>query len=273
MGAELHSIKDLKSGFEFLWNANPQVWNRHAPVLFPFVGKLNQNQYSVDGVNYPMGQHGFARDMKFEPIEVYDDLIRFMLQSNDVSLGVYPYEFRFFITYKLASNKLTISYTCLNTGDVNMYFSVGAHPGFMIPGEKLEGCYIEFEKAENLDRYLLKDGLQNGETESIGSNQKIMELNTRLFEKDAIVLKNLKSNWLKLAQKGSQFEVMLNFEGFPFMGIWTKAGQESFICLEPWLGIADSLGFDKDISEKEGIICLGPGSEFNASYSLSFIKA
>ncbi|MCF8253089.1 MAG: aldose 1-epimerase family protein [Bacteroidia bacterium] len=269
-GAELISVKDISSEFEFMWNANPQVWNRHAPVLFPIVGKLNNNEVKIDGNNFQMGQHGFARDMVFEPIEVYSDLVQFMLESNEQTLEKFPFEFKFFIGYELVERTLKITYRVLNMGQKNMYFSVGAHPGFSLPIQDLSKYSIKFEKEENLTRHLLNNGLFNGEIENIGSNQNVLNLNSTLFEKDAIVLKNLESKWLKLVQNDSDFSIKMEMDDFPYFGIWTKAGQQAFICLEPWQGLADKINFSEEIENKEGIICLGPGSEHISSYTVEF---
>lgn len=269
-GAEMISVLDKSSGYEFMWDADASSWNRHAPVLFPIVGKLNNNTVKINGNQFAMNQHGFARDMVFEPIEVYGDLLKFMFESNDVSIAKYPYVFKFFITYQVHESELKISYSVLNLSYENMYFSVGAHPGFKLPLAQLNQYAIEFEKPENLCRHLLSDGLFNREIESLGSNQNILPLSNELFLKDAIVFKNLNSSWLKLVQIDKKFAVKLNFAGFPFMGIWTKAGQEAFICLEPWLGLADTIGFNSEISNKEGIQCLAANGLVNFDYCLEF---
>ncbi len=269
-GAELISVKDIASNFEFMWQADPKIWNRHAPVLFPVVGKLNNNQLKISGKNYEMGQHGFARDQVFEPIEMYTDLIRLMLSSSDVSLAKYPYEFRFFTTYSLKDNTLRIEHKVINMGAEKMYFSLGAHPGFLLPVAVLNQFKIEFEQTEIFERHLLQEGLFTGKSERIEAEGKVLPLNNSLFEKDAIVFKNLNSKWLKLVRTDSNYSIQMNFEGFPFMGIWTKPGQEQFICLEPWLGIADTLGFTGEMSEKEGIMTLSPNAEISFHYELIF---
>ncbi|MCG9879343.1 MAG: aldose 1-epimerase family protein, partial [Bacteroidia bacterium] len=184
-GAELISVRDVLTNYEFIWQANPAVWGRYAPVLFPIVGKLNQNKITINHQVFEMSQHGFARDCSFEMIELYTDLLKFMLSSNENTLQHYPYHFKFFISYEVIKNALKIEYTILNEDSQRMYFSVGAHPGFNLPVHDLSKFAIQFEKEENLDRYLLHDGLQTKETENIGSNQSVLNLNSDLFEKDA----------------------------------------------------------------------------------------
>jgi galactose mutarotase-like enzyme len=271
LGAELCSVKDLSTDYEFIWQANPAVWARHAPVLFPIVGKVYQNTLRVKEQEFSLNQHGFARDLLFEPIEIYTNLIKFMLVSSEKTKELFPYDFKFFISYEVIDETIIVSYSVLNTGNETMFFSVGAHPGFNLPNPKLNQYKIEFEVPENLDRYLLTDGLQNQQVENLGIEQKWLSLDKSLFDKDAIVLKNLKSKWLKLVQTDGRFAIQLHFEGFPFMGIWSKLGNEEFICLEPWQGIADTFGFEGEITKKEGIIGLEAGKEISFTYAIEFV--
>ncbi len=270
LGAELISVTDHLSRFQFIWQGNNDIWPRHAPVLFPIVGKLNKNSIQIKQQKYSLGQHGFARDLRFEPIEIYSNLIKFMLESSEQTKEFFPFDFKFFITYEINLNALSITYSVLNTGMEKMYFSVGAHPGFNLPTSDIKSYQIIFEKEEFPERYLLSDGLLNGEKDKINMHQQVLPLNNDLFLKDAIVLKSFKSNWIKLLQMDGKFEIHMDCPGFPFMGIWTKPQCEDFICLEPWQGIADSVGFEGDISEKEGILCAEPGHELSFNYTIRF---
>lgn len=271
LGAELTSVLDAQTQYEFIWQANPAIWARQAPVLFPIVGKLNNNNVLINKQTYSMNQHGFARDFRFEPIEIYSNLLKFMLESNDTTKEYFPYDFKFFICYELIANTLTITYTTLNSGSQKIFFSVGAHPGFNLPEHNLENYQILFEKEENLERFLLSNGLLSGSTEKFGSNPSCIKLSKELFEKDAIVLKSFQSNWIKLVQTNGKFAINMQCEGFPFMGIWTKNNCEEFICLEPWQGIADTVGFDGEIAQKEGIIGLDAGKEISFAYAIEFV--
>jgi len=269
-GAELSSVIDYSSQFQFIWQAKNDIWARHAPVLFPIVGKLNQNKIQINQQEFTLNQHGFARDFLFEPIEIYSNVIRFMLESSAETKAFYPYDFKFFICYEVIQHTLKITYSILNTGDQKMYYSVGAHPGFNLPVPDLNAYQIIFEKEEVDQRCLLIDGLLSGKVEPIAFPNKTLPLNKDLFQKDAIVLKSFKSNWIKLVQTDSKFSILMECEGFPYMGIWSKAGCEEFICLEPWQGIADHVGFEGDISEKEGILCADPGKEISFHYTIHF---
>ena len=127
-GAELCSLTDAQ-GTEYLWQADSTVWGRHAPVLFPIVGKLHQNTYRVDGKSYTLPQHGFARDSVFEIKTQEADYIIFELTFTEASLAVYPYKFRLEILYQLRGNSLEVGYDIYNEDDKIMYASIGAHPG------------------------------------------------------------------------------------------------------------------------------------------------
>lgn len=270
LGAELVELHDQRSQWNYIWEGKQEVWGRHAPVLFPFVGKLASNQYLVSGRTYPMGQHGFARDRQFEVMELYTDLARFMLESDDVSLAVYPYQFRLFITHQLVGRVLITTYEVVNTGESAMYFSIGAHLGFRLPEGGFDGLEIHFESEENLERHLLKDGLLNGETEGMGNGIKSLKLTPEMFAKDALVWKNLNSRSLDLVKRNTNWRIQMTFSDFPYFGVWTKPGNQEFICLEPWHGIADTVGFEGNLDQKEGIITLAPGESKSLSFSTGF---
>lgn len=269
-GAELKSLYHKKKKQEYLWQGNPAWWARRAPVLFPVVGRLNDNSYTTNGKVFSLSQHGFARDKEFVVNERQNDFIVFGLQSNPDSLKIYPYPFALEIVYELIGNKLRIGYEVKNTGSQEMHFSIGAHPGFICPlhsEEKLSDYYIEFEQTETLDRHLLDGGLFNGITEKVITNQKKLNLYETLFKKDAIVFKNMKSTYLFLKSRVSDYCLKFEYSGFPYFGIWTKPGA-SFICLEPWCGIADNMGFKGDLKDKEGMNSLEAGKIFARCFSI-----
>lgn len=269
-GAELHSVYSKKLNKELLWQADEKVWGRHAPVLFPVVGKLKNDSYTFDRKSYSLPQHGFARDMEFKIVSTKSDSIIYELNATDETLKKYPFHFSLQIEYKLENEKLHCTYKVKNTGDIEMYFSIGSHPGFICPlieGEQLSDYTISFEKDETAKRNLLDGGLFNGIHEDIIVNKKHIPLSKELFEKDAIVLKGLNSEALQLHSKN----YTLNFfwHNMPYFGIWAKKGNEEFICLEPWAGLADSTNVSGNIKEKEGIIALSPNKVFECGFGIS----
>lgn len=271
-GAEVISVKQVVSGEEFIWDANPSIWNRHAPVLFPIVGKVIDNKYISNGESFSMGQHGFARDMEFELIEIYTDVIRLMLQSSEETREKYPFDFKLFVEYKITGTSLTTQYTILNTDTISVPFAIGAHPGFLLPVENFERYSIHFNTKEiGLKKHLIKDGYLTGETELLPLIEDMtLLLNKDIFEKDALVFKQLSSNEISLKHLDSNWQVKMKFEGFPFFGIWSKHPNQKFICLEPWAGITDSLGFKGDFSQKEGVHNLMPNEQKSYQYEIAF---
>lgn len=271
-GAELCSFLDKKQNLEYIWQANPRIWPRHAPVLFPIVGKLPDGKYTFAGKIYALPQHGFARDQNYKLIERTVSTLIFELTDSPATKVNYPFAFRLLLKYTLQENALTISYTVQNPADETLYFSIGAHPGFNCPlfpdTEKFTDYYLEFEKPEIQNRFLLNQGLQNGETEPVLDKENILPLKYDLFLKDAIVLKGLVSEKISLKTNKHAHGLDFEFKDFPYFGIWTKEPGAPFICLEPWHGIAGSVNTGNNLEEKEGIIALGAQQEFNCAYSI-----
>jgi galactose mutarotase-like enzyme len=270
-GAELSSIVHKAKQQEYLWQGSEDWWPRRSPVLFPIVGKLNNNAYRVNGKDYSLPQHGFARDMAFSVKEKENERIVFALNSNDETLAKYPFEFELLISYALSGSNLSVTYDVRNSGKNEMHFSIGAHPGFKCPltaQEHFSDYYLEFEKAETLERHLLDGGGFNGLTERVMTDTNILPLEEALFNKDAIVFKNMNSEFMYLKSKASDYSLKFSFRDFPYFGIWTKPGAP-FICLEPWCGIADNKGFTGEIKNKEGIVALQPAEQFVRSWSVT----
>ena len=271
-GAELSSIRNAADR-EFIWQADPNFWPRHAPLLFPIVGKLKDLSYTYKNSNYHLPQHGFARDKDFYLKSISDDFVVFYLNSDVETQKNYPFEFELMVSYGLIKNKLIVEYKVSNFGTEDMPFSIGAHPGFccpIAPDEKLEDYKLIFEEPENLSRYLLQDGLLNGETEPYLSNAKEITLTKDSFAKDAVVLENFRSKHLTLQSCKSTHAVKVSIEGFPYLGIWNKPGAP-FVCIEPWFGLADSIDSSGDIMRKKGIQILAPQKEFSCSYTIEVI--
>jgi galactose mutarotase-like enzyme len=271
-GAELMSVFSKTANKELLWQGDKQWWPRKAPALFPIVGKLKNDTYSLEGNQYQLSQHGFARDKNFTLIGSDEQKLVYALESDNDTLQKYPFTFRLTITYELKERVLITHYKVENTDKQQMYFSIGAHPGFICPlynDESLNDYHLEFEHTENLERYLLENGCLNGQTESIGRNTRILELNEDQFAKDAIVLKNLQSEYLELKNRKGSYSLKMTFKDFPYFGIWKKPASP-FLCLEPWCGIADNTEHNGELKSKEGINYLLAGETFGRSFSIEF---
>lgn len=270
-GAELESIYNKNTKLEYLWNANPAFWAKKSPVLFPVVGNLKTDTYYYKNKSYSLTRHGFARDMDFTCIDQKNDSITFSLESNGITKAVYPFSFRFTITYSLASNQLIVTYQITNTGNDEMFFSVGGHPAFKVPltdSTVYADYFLEFYKAENLYRWpISKEGLIEKTSESFLTNSKRIPLSKELFYKDALVFKHLESGKVNLLSNKNPHGLEFDFTGFPYLGIWA-AKNADFVCIEPWCGIADSVDTDQQLINKEGIIRLNETNSFERSWAV-----
>ena len=269
-GAELTSF--VANGLEYLWSGDPAVWGRHAPVLFPLVGRLPADSYHYQGRDYRLPQHGFARDQEFTVLHQSPTELVFRLQHDERTRAIFPFAFELTITYTLRGTQLSVRWNVRNPApDQPLLFSIGAHPAVrcpLLPGERFEDYYFAFDHPVTLDRHLLAGGLLTGETARVLTHSQELPLSYALFADDALVFKHYDFTRLTLRSRKSARFVRFRFDGFPYLGLWTKGPGASFVCVEPWYGIASSTGAPGELSEKEGILTLEAGQAFTATYSM-----
>lgn len=270
-GAELQSIFNKQFHLEYLWQGDPAVWPRKAPVLFPIVGKVKDNQYTISGKTYSLSQHGFARDNAFTLVSATDTTLVYRLTHSEDSFKNFPYQFELDISYSIEHSILKVAYKIHNpSGTSDLYYSIGAHPGFRCPlveGETFEDYYLEFEKAEKLNRVLLDGGLRGDQTEPVPLTNNKLPLSVNLFgPKDAIVVSGLHSERISLKSNKSVHGLHFDYKNYPWFGIWSKPGP--FVCLEPWMGVADDIHAAGDFIKKESIQFLQPKAEALFTYSI-----
>ena len=199
-GAEIKSIKHL-NGTEFMWQADADIWPRTAPVLFPIVGKVKNDLLRVKDKGYAISQHGFARDKKFTLIEQTENKVVYQLLYSEETLQKFPYDFKLILTYQWDEDKLICGYEVNNLGVETMFFSIGAHPGFLIPDGDFSQYELLFNKPETAERHLLESGLFNHQTQLVLNNTEVLPLSSDLFELDAVVFKNIQSNQYQFFEK------------------------------------------------------------------------
>lgn len=267
-GAELISIQNNQTKREYIWEGNPEYWGKHSPILFPIVGTLKNNAYRFNGQNYTLPRHGFARDYEFKVISQESDKVIFSLQENAATLAAYPFDFELQVGYTLIKNELVVSYLIRNNNQMTMPFSIGGHPAFALKNAFTDYS-LRFEKEENLTSYSLDNDLISDKTAIVPLQQNLLPLSYALFKKDALVFKNMASKQIQLMENNVP---ILNFKyrDFPHFGLWTKVGAP-FICLEPWLGYADTIAANGNLMEKEGITLLEANSEKEISFSIEIV--
>ncbi|RYY50904.1 MAG: aldose 1-epimerase family protein [Chitinophagaceae bacterium] len=270
-GAELTSCFDKQSQTEYMWNGDAAFWGKHSPVLFPIVGTLKENTYYYDNRAFSLGRHGFARDMVFKVASRENNSLAFSIAADASTLKLFPFQFRFDIIYHLFERTLEVTYRVFNTGATDLYFSVGAHPAFGIPFSAdavYEDYFLEFEHAEEGQRWPISaEGLIEKEPIPVFKGTRL-PLSKQLFEKDALVFKQLSSSAVTLASHTNKRGLTMQFPGFPFLGLWAAKGAD-FVCIEPWCGIADAVDSNQQLVQKEGINQLHSAEKFERSWTLT----
>lgn len=272
-GAELQKITSTKHHLDFMWDGDPDVWSGHSPNLFPIVGALKNDAYLYENKTYHLPKHGFVRHNKgFSVADESEDHVTFELQYSEDTLSIYPFKFEFLVTYKLIENTIKVTYTIKNKDDKLMYFSIGGHPAFkcpVFPDEKYQNYCLNFDHPESSLTHMLnlETGLFNGETETVFKGHQSIPLHHDLFDKDALVFKDLKSRKVTLESEKYGRILSVSFDEFPYLGIWAKTNG-NFVCIEPWQGLADYEDTNQTFKDKEGIVALKEGDEFVVSYSI-----
>jgi len=275
-GAELHSITGKKEGTEYLWNGDPKYWKYHSPILFPIIGKLVGSKYRIDENSYEMQPHGLGRISDFKFISQTNDSITFELKFSEDTMKSYPYKFSLLINYTIEENVVKVTYNVINLDNKDISFSIGAHPAFMCPikqNEKLEDSYLEFNKKETSSiMEITKDTYISRNRKAFLKDSDILPLSKDVFKEGVLVFDDLKSDRITIKSKKHKKSLSVEFNGFPYMGIWAPEGGAPFLCIEPWFGHADYEDFTGEFKEKEGSILLSIGEEFKYSYKISIIE-
>lgn len=271
-GAEKQSLVSNK-GVSYLRDID-SYWNRHAPLLFPIVGKLRDLKTFINNKEYHMGQHGFLRDQEFDLYKQTENSITLINKFSEETLKMYPFEYKVLVTYTLDGKTLKTNFEVVNDDYQVIPFNFGGHPGFKCPlydGEKFEDYTVKFEKEENFDAPTVvpTNGTLDFDHTVRYDHIKDLKLDYKYFEIDAIVIPNVKSNSVKLVNKEDK-GIKFDFEGFPTLAIWTKPNAP-FVCLEPWIGNADKYNSNYQFIEKNDMVFLNPGDKFDASYSITIL--
>lgn len=272
LGAELKSAVNKKNNIEYLWQADPKYWNRTSPILFPNVGKYFEGKYRYNGVFYEQKQHGFARDKEFVLLRKTDNFISLGLRSDSNSKQVYPFDFELILSYLLRDNEIVVSYEVRNTGNDNMYFQIGGHPGFNVPlyeGKRSDN-YIYFpNKSSIVSSKISLTGYMSKEKEKIILDDGYLKISDNLFVNDALVLEEQGINEVSICDFYKKPFITLKMN-CPLFGIWSSSSDSPFVCIEPWYGRCDADGYKGTLQEREFENKLSKNEKFYANYTIVF---
>lgn len=266
-GAELCSLKDGTT--EFVWQAGPE-WPRHAPLLFPIVGRLARDELRHRGNTYRMTQHGFARDNRFAWAERSERRCALVLEDSETTRALYPFAFRLTVIYALDAAGLDLTLTIANTGKETLPASIGGHPAFkwpLQPGLAKESYALTFAEAEPSPVRRLDGGLLRPATEPSPVKGTVLPLSESLFTDDAVIFDRIESHAVRYAASSGPW-LKMSWRGFRELGVWSKPAGAPFLCIEPWRGYASPAGFDGEFSDKPGLMHIAAGAEEHLSYRI-----
>lgn len=274
-GAELQSIDNIRTGRHYLWHGDKAYWGRRSPVLFPIVGSLWDGTFMMDGKEYGLGQHGFARDMEFAVMEnVPENEAWFVLEANDETMMKYPRKFRLEIGYSLIGERVTVMWRVINEDTHEMSFQIGAHPAFNYP---------DFSPSDPIHAYFTTDGgkilysqiiaekgcIGDETMEVKADSDGLVPVTGATYSRGALIFADNQVHRVSMLSKDKRPYVTLMFSA-PLVGLWSPSGQAPFMCIEPWWGRADKVGYEGEFSERQYVNQLDPGETFEASYMMIF---
>lgn len=268
MGAELQSIKDA-AGREYLWQGDPNFWPRRSPILFPLVCSVENDTYRVEGKEYHLPRHGFARDMEFTLISQSDDKVTMALHESEETLKNYPFCFNLAVTYRIEGNKLHVIWHVENTDTKELHFQIGGHPAFNMPGGKTEGL-IKLDNEEPMD--VLKsyaDGSHDMVEIPLEADMGILELNNEFWRSDSVKIHKCQTHRAMLLDTDGEPALTVDYKT-PVCAFWSPYDKHApFVCIEPWYGIGDPRGYNGEFKDKPLMNHLLPGASFMSKYTIT----
>ncbi|MCP3380888.1 MULTISPECIES: aldose 1-epimerase family protein [unclassified Bradyrhizobium] len=267
-GAEMCSLRH-EDGTEFVWQAGP-AWARHAPLLFPIVGRLANDEMRYRGKTYRMTQHGFARDSRFAWTGRGENRCALVLEDSEATRALYPFAFRLTAAYALDASGLDLSLTVANTGKETLSVSLGGHPAFnwpLRPGVPKQSYALTFTHEEPSPVHRVEGGLLLADTDPSPVRGTVLPLSEALFSNDAVILDPVNSRGVRYAATdGTGPWLKMSWRGFRELGVWSKPSGAPFLCIEPWRGYASPKAFDGEFSDKPGLMHIAPGAEEQLSF-------
>ncbi len=266
-GAELTSL--IVNGKEWIWGAKTE-WQRHAPLLFPFICNTKSKSYTVNGNTYKLGNHGFARDSVFSLKSITSNSVTYILKSNENTLASYPFKFSFEAKYTLFDSKLKVELTATNEDDKTMPFFVGGHPAFLCPfvedgdNATFDDYEIVYEKAENITQVF------DTHTNVITDNSNTVAVTRELFKEDVFMKNKPCSSSVSLVSKLSGKKVTVSYNNSGCIAVWSPYNKNAtFVCLEPWASEPVYCCDTEDLNEMPHAIKLEPKDSYTFSFEIT----
>lgn len=274
-GAELQSLFHLQHQIEYLWQADPNHWGKHAPILFPIVGALKDNRYQYEQQSYSLSRHGFARDRVFSVVEHQETAITFCLKADEQTQKHFPFLFELYVSYRLVDESLVVDYKVVNSDEKTMYYGIGGHPAFNAPlesGLSFEDYQLLFEKGKFLKQIPLVDNCLDlsATTQPLKT---VYPLSHELFKNDALVFETTQDEvQITLQSPKGKRKVRVSYRDLPFVGLWsTYPVASNFVCIEPWASVADVTTANGQLVEKYGIQALNEKQAKHYQYTITLM--
>lgn len=267
VGAELCSFYDKKAEHEYIWEGNPAYWTGTSPLLFPIVGRLRDDIYHLNGKEYTLAKHGFAKKMEFAVEKQTDDELVFLLRDTEETRVSFPFAFELRVRYAFVKDGFVMEFSVKNVNDETMYFSLGAHPAFAIDlGDK-----VVMDECETLDAFKLDENFLRGKAcQPVFADSRALVITSELFEHDALIFDGIKSKGASVIRQNGK-NVHVAFDA-PCLGIWAKPAAP-YVCIEPWHGIDDMCDAGHDFTKKERIEVLGAGETWVFPVTITAVEA
>ena len=277
IGAELKSIRKVNDSenIEYLWQLNPKVWERQAPLLFPVIGRLKDEEYTYDDQVYKIGIHGFARFKDFIVERISNVEINFILENDEETIIEYPFKFKLTVNYKLNGTDIIKSHIVENTGNAIMPYEVGGHEGYnltLFNNEKMEDYYLEFPNMNTIETYTADENVMiKKEKLSIDLENEKIYMSPEVFKNDALIIDEFVTNRVMLRNTKNNRGIDVEFHDFKYLGVWTKYMRSNYVCIEPWSSLPDCNYLGKELKLKQDVRLLKPGSDEKLSYTITVI--
>ncbi len=272
-GAEMQSVLGC-DGTEYIWRGDPASWDEHAPILFPFCGRQWDGCYTVNGVPYSLGIHGFFRSLPVQPVKKDASSVTFSQESTAETLNLYPFPYRVDVTYTLTGRSLVLSATVFNKGEKTMPFAFGLHPGFSMPfaGGELNDYVVRFVGADGVIRQVNFDENECfpvGGTRPFALRDKVYLDPTEAFFAIGSAFFDSPSDTVVLEKKTGGRKITMRFPSYRYFGLW-KAPLAPFLCLEPWTAMPPLSGKVSELNERDDLCRLAPDASMRFDCTIEF---